>query len=261
MDHSTRRMIVIGLALSLACACSDETNAGEPSTGGSAGVAGAAGLGGSSGAAGSGMMANGGSGGAAMTPDAGGSGMGGGGMSGSGMGGGGGAAGSGSNPDCPTIAPQPVPGQTIVIAAIWIPQRVVYIQNVSNAPIEITNQPPWNWCAFPAYGQIVGSNRTLAPGERFAISGLDGFSGDVDGAEIAIYDNADFNSQDSMRAYLIWNDPPADGRENVAFNAELWTFNDRATVDPGDVGLFATGPTDEGSGYTSVPASCFPLQP
>lgn len=252
-------MIVIGLALSLACACSDETNAGEPSTGGSAGVAGAAGLGGSSGAAGSGMMANGGSGGAAMTPDAGG--MAGSGMSGGGMSGSGGAAGSGSNPDCPTIDPDPVPGQTIVIAAIWIPQRVVYIQNVSNAPVEITNQPPWNWCAFPAYGQIVGSNTTLAPGERLAISGLDGFSGDVEGAEIAIYNNADFNSQESMQAYLIWNDPPADGRENVAFNAQLWTFNDRATVDPGDVGLFATGPTDEGSGYTSVPASCFPLQP
>jgi hypothetical protein len=76
---------------------------------------------------------------------------------------------------------------------------------------------------------------------------------------MAIYDRPDFNQEESMRAFLIWNDPITTGRESVAAQG-IWTFGDRATIEPGDVGLYATGPTNEASGYTSVPASCFPLQ-
>ncbi len=246
MDYSVRRSIVFGLGLCLGCACSDETNAGE-AQGGSAGVAGAGMAAGSGGAAGSGMLPSGGSGGAAMpTPDAG------------SMGGSGGAAGSGSSSNCPTIDPDPVPGQTIVIAAINVAARVLYIQNVSSAPIELT-YPQWQWCGLPAYAPLVAENVTLAPGEIREISGLDGFSGDLTGSEMAVYDNVSFSDSDSMRAYVVWNQRLEMGREDVAAQAGLWTFLDRAQIDQGDVGLYATGPTDEGSGYTSVPASCFPL--
>jgi hypothetical protein len=246
MDQCARGAIVLGLGLCLACACSEEPSAGEPS-GGSGGAAGSGMAGGSGGAAGSGMVPSGGSGGAAMpTPDAGG-------LSGSG-----GAAGSSSNPDCPTIAPQPIQGQTIAIVAVNVPGRVIYFQNVSNADIELTN-PDWQWCALPAYAPLVPANVTLAPGEIAQVAGLAGFEGSLDGGEMAIYDKPDFNQEESLRAFVIWNDPITQGRESVAAQGGVWVFRDRATIEPGDVGLCATGPTDEASGYTSVPASCFPL--
>jgi hypothetical protein len=151
-----------------------------------------------------------------------------------------------------------VRGQTIAIVAIDIPARVVYLENVSDSAVDIT-YPEWQWCSLPAYGRLVTSNRTLAPGDRFVASNLDGFSGEVAGAEMAIYDNISFSDPDSMRAYLVWNNREEQGREDTASQAGLWTYLDRATVEPGDVGLYATGPTNEASGYTSVPAGCFPL--
>jgi hypothetical protein len=246
MDPTKRRSIAIGLGMYLACACSDETPAGEPS-GGSGGAAGAGMVAGSGGAAGTGTLPSGGTGGAAMPmPDAG------------SIGGSAGAAGSSSNPDCPTIAPQPVAGQTFAIIAVNVPGRVIYFQNVSNADIELTN-PEWQWCALPAYAPLVPTDVTLAPGEIGQVVGLAGFEGSVDGGEMAIYDQPSFNQEESLRAFVIWNDPITTGRESVAAQG-AWTFGDRATIEPGDVGLYATGPTDEASGYTSVPASCFPLQ-
>jgi hypothetical protein len=246
-------MIVFALGLSLVSACSDETNAGEPSAGGNAGSgmagSGMAGGGGAAGGGGTGMMPSGGSGGAAMMADSGAPG----GSSGSGQGG------SSSNSNCPEIDPVPVPGQTIVIVAINIRDRIVYIQNVSDESIEITGGPGWQWCSLPAYGSLVTSPVTLAPGEIFESSEMVGFSGEVAGAEMAIYDEVSFSDPDRMRAYVVWNMRAEQGREDTAAQAGLWTYLDRATVERGDVGLYATGPTNVASGYTSVPASCFPL--
>lgn len=248
MVQCIRRASVIVLGLCFASACSEDTNGGEPEpSGGSGGAAGAGMVAGSGGAAGSGTLPSGGSGGAAMTtPDAG------------SMGGSGGAAGAPSNPDCPTIAPQPIVGQRIAIVAVNVPGQVIYFQNVSNADIELTN-PEWQWCALPAYAPLVPANVTLAPGEIGQIVGLPGFEGSLDGGEMAIYDKPDFNQEESLLAFVIWNDPITVGRESVAAQGEIWTFLDRATIEPGDVGLYATGPTDQETGYTSVPASCFPL--
>lgn len=248
MDHTTRCALVFALGTCLACACSDETSTdGASGSGGSGGAAGAGMTAGSGGAAGSDMPPNGGTGGAAVvTPDAG------------SIGGSAGAAGSGSNPDCPTIAAQPVAGQTIAIVAVNVPGRVIYFQNVSNADIELTN-PEWQWCALPAYAPLVPADVTLAPGEIGQVAGLAGFEGSVEGGEMALYDAPDFNQEESMLAFVIWNDPITTGRESVAAQGEVWVFRDRATIEPGDVGLYATGPTDQASGYTSVPASCFPL--
>jgi hypothetical protein len=246
MDHTMRRAMLFALGTCLACACSEETSP-DGSPGGSGGAAGSGMVAGSGGAAGSGMLPNAGTGGAAMPmPDAG------------SIGGSSGAAGSGSNPNCPTIAPRPIPGQTIAIVAVNVPGRVIYFQNVSNADIELTN-PDWQWCALPAYAPLVPEDVTLAPGEIGQVAGLAGFEGSVEGGEMAIYDEADFNQEESMRAFLIWNDPITTGRESVAAQGGVWTFRDRATIEPGDVGLYATGLTDEAAGYTSVPASCFPL--
>jgi hypothetical protein len=246
MSALTRRLIVSGLALSLACACSDETNAGEPSAGGNAGAAGAAAAG-SSGAAGTGMMAAGGSGGDAMMTDSG----------APGGSGGAGQGGSGANPNCPPRTPRPIVGQTIAISAVWIDERVLYVMNVSNQDVVITTAPSWQWCAFPAYARLVPEDTTLRPGEELIVRNLDGFLGEVEGGEIAVYDNTDFMSSEAIRSYVTWNERLEMGREPIATNAGLWTFNDRAVVERGDVGLFATGPTNEATGYTSVPVECF----
>lgn len=207
--------------------------------------AGASGAGG--GDAGSGGGALGGSGGAPEV-DAGG-------------GAGGGQGGSTGSSLCPEIAPRPVPGQTVAIVALNIVDAQLRIRNVSSSPIEIdaTGANDWQWCAFPTYAGIVAQDTVLGPGEDLDIDISASFARELSGGEIAIYDSVSFSSSESMQAYVAWNVRLEQGREDVASEAGLWTYLDRVEVRQGHSGFFATGPTDEASGYTSVPRFCFSL--
>lgn len=257
-----------GVCLALmALACGDVS---EPSmsAGGSAGSASA----GTSGSGG-GSMSNGGNGGSAITN--GGSGGGAGatldpdaGMAGGGSGG----ASEFMYPDgCPIPDPIPVPGQVVAIQSVNFNTSEVVLRNVTDSELTLDGgQQGWQWCNFPNYGPVLANVITLDPGETVAII-LVNQSGDFwplypgepgDANEMAIYDSAGgFMNAERMLNFVTWGAGSNGGRESVAATAGRWTFGERVEISDGHAGFVATGATNRGSGYTSVPSRCLVAPP
>jgi hypothetical protein len=230
---------LVGACLSVAC--SGETSDGDTlargGRGGSAGVAGNAGTGMMGGPGGTG----------ASDPDAGPSGSGGTGQGGTGQ------AGSGG---CPVAAPVRIPGHTFAIYAINVTRKVLVLKNLSGAPVTIDTE--WQWCSIPKYGRLVEETRTIPADGLHFLDISDSFQGTVDGGDMGIYIRPAYMDPNSIDTYVIWGEDFESGlRENVAAQAFIWTFGERAIIRPGDAGLIATGRTDSPSGYASAPAECF----
>lgn len=200
---------------------------------------------GNAGNAGTGIMVGGSGGSMTSDPDAGPAGSGGTGQGGSGQTGG-----------CPRAAPVPIPGHTFAIYAINVVRKILVLQNVSDEAVELDTE--WQWCSIPKYGRLTEDTVTVAPGALKFIDISDSFDKTIDGGDLGIYIKPDYQNPNSIDTYVIWGENfESPLRENVAADADIWTFGERAIINPGDAGLFATGRTDTPGGYTSAPAECF----
>jgi hypothetical protein len=256
----------VTVAALAALGCSGVTEQNPPiARGGSGGgaVAGASGSAGSAGAggagAGGGGSSEGGSAGSASS-DAG--------PGGAENSGGSGGSGYMVPAGCPTPAPQAVEGQIIAIQSIQFSKSQIVIRNVSNSDVTITGgRQGWQWCNVPAYWNLVEDTVTLSPDETLAFTMIYNTTGvrelypgtdRFDSNEIGIYiGTGAFDEAEKIRAYVSWGvGNGLETRESIAVLAFLWNFNERVSINPGDDGFVATGATDVGAGYTSVPARC-----
>lgn len=188
--------------------------------------------------------------------------------------------GSGGTPDfmypsgCPQPSPEPSdPEQSIAIQSVDFTTSEIVIRNVSSRAIEITGGPQgWQWCNIPFYDHLLDADLVLEPDQTLAFrltleeNGrvVPLFAGgDEDSAnEIGIYIGpGGFTTATSIAAFVVWDDSIQGSRETVAAGAFLWNYNERVEIQPGHSGFIATGPTDVGSGYTSVPARCLVAPP
>jgi len=171
-------------------------------------------------------------------------------------------------PGCPIPSPEPVPGQRIAIQSINFNTSEIVLRNVSSDDVTIVGGVQgWPWCNVPAYWNIAAQDVTLSPDETFAFlpyyntTGVRVlFPGDdpFDTNEMGIYTaSGSFNNSELIVAFVSWGKgAELETRESIAVLAGLWSFGERISIGAGDAGFIATGPTDQGSGYTSVPARC-----
>jgi hypothetical protein len=250
----------LGLAASLLMGCGGVSEQGGPSLGGSGlSSAGTGGSGtGGSGTGGSGMAgSSGGAGmgasGAANLPDAS--------MSSNGGTGGGGF----TYPEgCPVPSPIAAkPEQKVVIQSFNFNTSEIVLKNVSNTTVVMKNTPPrtgWTWCSFPAYWDIADVDITLAPGQTFKFLpyyntvGVRAFLREE--GELAIYTvSGSFDESTLIENFVSWGTGLRGGREYVATNADVWTYDEH--IDVGNsAGFVATGNVKRASGFTPVPARC-----
>ena len=153
-------------------------------------------------------------------------------------------------------APIPIAGHTFAIYAINVTRKILVLQNLSGAPVNLDTE--WQWCSIPKYGRLVESPRTIPVNGFHYLDISDSFVGDVNGGDLGVYIKPDYMNPNSIDTYVIWGEGFESGlRENVAAQANIWTFGERAIIDPGDAGLIATGRTDTPGGYASAPLECF----
>jgi hypothetical protein len=172
-------------------------------------------------------------------------------------------------PGCPTPSPAPVPGQVIAIQSINFDTSEIVLRNVSASDVTIEGgREGWQWCNVPAYWALSEvADVTLAPGATYAFLPYYNTTGvrvlyrgddSFDTNEMGIYTaSGAFNNSTLIVAFVSWGEgSELDTRESIASMANLWAYGERISVDAGDSGFVATGPTNLGSGYTSVPARC-----
>lgn len=246
--------VTLGICASLSLACSEDSEApdGGIDSGGRSGSGGGVATGGRGGQmsdAGTSMMD------AAADADDGGSGSG----------------GTGVISGCPTPAPVAVGNQTIAIQSIHFGRSEVVLENVSSTDQIMKGGEPlgWQWCNVPGYFIITSDDVVLAPGDTYKLHLIERqgttralYPGDDPGDtnELAIYDRSgSYTTPEFMLAFVSWGEGASfPTREPTAMMAGLWTFGERVSIAPGHAGLVATGATDRGAGYTSVPARCLP---
>lgn len=165
---------------------------------------------------------------------------------------------------CPTPNPVGQPNQKVVIQSFNFDTSEVVLKNISATNQTIVGQRlGWQWCSFPSYWNIAPQGDVvLPPGKTYKFVLINNTEGlwhlPPEGAELAIYvQSGTFDEPDKMVSFVSWGEGlGTSGREYVATNAELWTFDDRVKIGVRDSGFIVTGNTKTASGYTSVPARC-----
>lgn len=187
------------------------------------------------------------------------------------------SSGSGGGTATPAGCPEPTPiavspEHPIVIQSVHFSRNEVVLRNVSQTTqILAGGRRGWQWCNFPDYWNVglAEEDIVLEPSGTYKFRLLredgrqrelyPGDEGEVN--EIGIYSApGGFMTGDLIEAFVSWGTGSTllGSRESVAVQGGVWINSDRVEIEPGHAGFIATGPADQGAGYTSVPSRCLP---